>query len=101
VVRKGTSVEIDSYSGFFDNGHLNSTGLSDFLKDRGVDDVWIAGVATDYCVKYTALDARGLGISVSVVEDGCRGVNIKPGDSEAAFEEMRRAGCEIVTSGQA
>jgi nicotinamidase/pyrazinamidase len=98
VVRKGTENDIDSYSGFFDNGHLKSTGLAVYLASRGVTGVWIAGVATDYCVKYTALDALGLALPTAVVIDGCRGVEVNPGDVDAAVAEMRAAGCEIVTS---
>jgi nicotinamidase/pyrazinamidase len=63
-----------------------------------VAEVWIAGVATDYCVKFTALDARALGLPTSVVVDGCRGVNLSSGDVEAALGEMRSAGCEMVAS---
>ena len=91
---------IDSYSGFFDNGHLKDTGLGSYLAERGVTEVWIAGVATDYCVKYTALDARSLGLPTVVVVDGCRGVDLNPGDVDAALAEMRAAGCEIVTSSE-
>ncbi len=98
VVRKGTDSEIDSYSGFFDNGHRKDTGLAGYLRDRGVDAVWIAGLATDYCVRYTALDAREMGFSVSLVVDGCRGVDNTPGDVERALDEMRAAGCDVVTS---
>ena len=98
VVRKGTDVSIDSYSGFFDNGHIHDTGLADYLKARGVGDVWIAGVATDYCVKFTALDARQLGLPTTVVVDGCRGVDLQPGDVDAALAEMVSAGCQMVTS---
>jgi nicotinamidase/pyrazinamidase len=100
VVRKGSEPSIDSYSGFFDNGHLRDTGLASYLAERTVTEVWIAGVATDYCVKYTALDARGLGLPTAVVLDGCRGVDLNPGDVDAAFAEMRAAGCEIVTSSE-
>jgi nicotinamidase/pyrazinamidase len=100
VVHKGTDAAIDSYSGFFDNGHRKATGLGDWLHARGVDDVVVLGLATDYCVKFTSLDARKLGMRVTVVADGCRGVNLKPDDSERAFAEMREAGCAIVTSDQ-
>ncbi len=100
VVHKGTDRAIDSYSGFFDNGHRKATGLGDWLKARGVDDVVVLGLATDYCVKFTSLDARKLGMRVSVVADGCRGVNVQPDDSERAFAEMREAGCTIVNSDQ-
>lgn len=98
VFHKGTDPSIDSYSGFFDNGHRKATGLGDWLKGRGVDDVVVMGLATDYCVKFTSLDARKLGMRVAVVADGCRGVELKPGDCERAFAEMREAGCTIFTS---
>jgi len=97
VFRKGTDPAIDSYSGFFDNGHQKATGLGDYLKAKGVDEVYIAGLATDYCVKFTALDAAGLGFRTNLIADACRGVNLNPGDVERALEEMRRAGVRIVT----
>jgi len=98
VFRKGTDPEIDSYSGFFDNGHKQATGLGAFLKERGTGQVYVLGLATDYCVKFTALDARQLGFDVWVVADGCRGVDLKPGDSRAALGELREAGVHVVTS---
>lgn len=98
VFRKGTDPAIDSYSGFFDNGHRRSTGLGDWLTARACKELVILGLATDYCVKFTALDARRLGFHVTVVADGCRGVNIQPGDSDKAFAEMRDAGAMIVDS---
>lgn len=100
VFHKGTDPSIDSYSGFFDNGHRKSTGLGDWLKARGVDEVFVLGLATDYCVKFTSLDARQLGMKVSLVRDACRGVNLNPDDSEKAIAEMREAGVHIVTSDQ-
>lgn len=100
VFRKGTDVGIDSYSGFYDNGHRKSTGLGEWLKEQGVTDVYILGLATDYCVKYSALDAVKLGFATHVIEDGCRGVELKPGDVAAAIEEMRRAGVEVIQSGE-
>jgi len=96
VIHKGTEPTIDSYSGFFDNGHRKATGLGDWLQARGVDELVVMGLATDYCVKFTALDGRRLGMGVSVVREGCRGVELKPGDSERAFEEMRAAGCSVL-----
>ncbi|MFL5442170.1 MAG: bifunctional nicotinamidase/pyrazinamidase [Myxococcales bacterium] len=96
IFRKGTDPRIDSYSGFFDNGHRKSTGLGDYLKGRGVTEVSVLGLATDYCVKFTALDARRLGFRVTVVEDGSRGVDLRPGDSARAVEEMRNVGVEVV-----
>lgn len=100
VFHKGTDPAIDSYSGFFDNGHRKATGLGEWLSARGVDDVVVMGLATDYCVKFTSLDARKLGMKVAVVADGCRGVELKPGDIDNAFAEMRAAGCSIVTSNE-
>ncbi len=98
VFTKGTDPGIDSYSGFFDNGHRKSTGLGDYLKSRGVRSVYVCGLATDYCVKFTALDARQLGFDTYLVEDASKGVNLKPGDVERAVEEMRRAGVKVVRS---
>lgn len=98
VFLKGTDLEIDSYSGFFDNEHKRATGLGDYLKERGVTHVVIVGLATDYCVKFTALDARMLGFKTSVVVDACRGVEVNAGDTARAVEEMRAAGVEIKES---
>lgn len=96
VVRKGTDPEIDSYSGFFDNGHLKDTGLGALLQAQGVEGIVIVGLATDYCVKYTALDARELGLEVTVVRAGVRAVDLTAGDGEAALAEMARRGCRVV-----
>ncbi|HEY9403141.1 MAG TPA: nicotinamidase [Pyrinomonadaceae bacterium] len=98
VFLKGTDVEIDSYSGFFDNEHRRATGLGDYLKERGVSDVFIAGLATDYCVKFSALDARMLGFDTTVVADACRGVEVHEGDTARAIEEMAAAGVRITES---
>jgi nicotinamidase/pyrazinamidase len=98
VFRKGTDPEIDSYSGFFDNGHRKATGLGDYLRDEQVTDVYVMGLATDYCVKWTALDALQLGFRTHLIEDGSRGVELKPGDVAAAVEEMRQAGVDITSS---
>ncbi|MBN1901644.1 bifunctional nicotinamidase/pyrazinamidase [Candidatus Sumerlaeota bacterium] len=93
---KGTDPKIDSYSTFFDNAQRKSTGMENFLKGKGVKEVYIAGLATDYCVKYSALDAIRLGFDVTVIIDACRGVNLKPDDSDKALEEMKQAGVRIV-----
>ncbi|MBL4282811.1 bifunctional nicotinamidase/pyrazinamidase [Vibrio fluvialis] len=100
VVYKGTNPDIDSYSGFFDNQRLQSTGLEDYLKDKGIREVYIVGLATDYCVKFTALDAASLGFQTSVIEDGCRAVNMSPQDSEQALAAMKAAGCHVITSAE-
>lgn len=96
VFRKGTDPSVDSYSGFFDNGRRSSTGLGEYLKGRGVADVCVCGLATDYCVKATALDAANLGFNTHLLEDGCRGVELRPGDVQRAIDEMRRQGVVIV-----
>jgi nicotinamidase/pyrazinamidase len=98
TVRKGTDPAIDSYSGFFDNGQKKETGLHDLLQRLGADDLSIMGLATDYCVKFTALGARMLGYPVSLIADGCRGVDLRPGDSQRAEQEMIQAGVTIIDS---
>lgn len=98
VFYKGIDRQVDSYSGFFDNARRRSTGLDRYLAERSVDRIFIAGLATDYCVKFTALDARSLGLDTHVVLDGCRGIDAQPGDVDAALDEMRRAGVQIVRS---
>ncbi len=98
VIRKGTDPAVDSYSGFFDNDRRSETGLDAYLRERGVDEVVVLGLATDYCVRATVLDAIGLGYGVTVVEDGCRAVDLEAGDGERALEEMHAAGARIVES---
>jgi nicotinamidase/pyrazinamidase len=100
VFQKGTDPGIDSYSGFHDNGHRKATGLGDYLKKKGVDEVYVLGVATDYCVRFTALDAVREGFKTTLVEDGSRGVNLQPGDSAKAIEEMRAAGVKVMRSAE-
>jgi nicotinamidase/pyrazinamidase len=95
IFRKGEDPRIDSYSGFFDNGHAHDTGLATYLRARGVQRVHVCGLATDYCVKATALDARDEGFEVTLHLDACRGVELNAGDVERAVEEMRAAGVEI------
>jgi nicotinamidase/pyrazinamidase len=96
VVCKGTDPAIDSYSAFFDNLHRRDTGLLQMLAERGVDELFVVGLATDYCVRWTALDARAVGMGVAVVTDGVRAVEREPGDGARALEEMQAAGCRIV-----
>jgi nicotinamidase/pyrazinamidase len=99
VFHKGTDPAIDSYSGFFDNGHVKATGLAAWLNERWIKQLYVLGLATDFCVKFTALDARQLGFDVFLVEDGCRDVELKPGDSDRAIAEMKGAGVAVVESG--
>jgi len=96
IFRKGTNTSIDSYSGFFDNGHKQATGMGAWLKAQNVTAVTLLGLATDYCVKLTALDARQLGFDTSVIVAGVRGVELQAGDIEQAFTEMRAAGCKLI-----
>jgi nicotinamidase/pyrazinamidase len=95
VFRKGMDAEVDSYSGFFDNGHEHATGLHEYLREKKVTDVYILGLATDYCVKFTALDAIELGFKTHLLEDACRGVNLKPDDATSAVQEMKAAGVHV------
>ncbi len=92
IFQKGTDPEIDSYSGFYDNGHRKATGLGDYLKTKGVTEVYVVGLATDYCVKYTALDAVQVGFRTHVIKEATRGVNLKKGDVDRALEELKSHG---------
>lgn len=100
VFFKGVDPQVDSYSAFFDNAAERSTGLGEYLREIGVTEVYILGLATDYCVLFSALDAVRLGFATYVVGDGCRGVELSEGDCERAFDAMRKAGVRIVRSGE-
>jgi nicotinamidase/pyrazinamidase len=95
VFRKGTRPEIDSYSGFHDNGRRHSTGMAEWLRGRGVTHLTVCGLATDYCVKFTALDALDEGFQVTLGTRACRGVNLNPGDVDQAIAEMKLRGITI------
>ncbi len=99
VFPKGTDAGIDSYSGFFDNGKRKATGLADWLRAHGIERVRVCGLATDYCVKATAIDARSLGFETVLVEDACRGVGLTPTAVADAVQAMRAAGVRIYGSG--
>jgi nicotinamidase/pyrazinamidase len=92
IVDKAQDPNTQGYSSF------HGGNLADVLRERGVTRVFVAGLATDYCVKNTVLDARRLGFEVTVVEDAVRGIDVEPGDSERALEEMRRTGAGFTTS---
>jgi nicotinamidase/pyrazinamidase len=92
IIDKGQDPNSQGYSAFQD------TTLGELLRERGVDRLFVAGLATDYCVKNTVLDARKLGFDVTVIEDAVRGVEVNPGDCERALEEMERAGARISSS---
>lgn len=98
VFQKGTNPLIDSYSGFYDNNRMQDTGLSAYLKEQNVDTLYIAGLATDYCVKYTVLDALKEGFKTYLVEDATKGVNLSARDSERAITVMSKAGSEVIHS---
>jgi len=96
IFKKGLKKEIDSYSAFFDVNGNNPSGLDAYLKSQGKDSVVIAGIATDYCVKFSALDAKALGYDVIVLIDLCRGVSQET--TEKAIEEMKAKDIKVITS---
>jgi nicotinamidase/pyrazinamidase len=96
VIRKGELPAVDSYSGFLDNDRQHETGLRTLLQERGVDEVHVAGLATDYCVKFTALDALKFGFKTCVYRSGCRAVNLHPADEDQAYQELEQAGAILL-----
>jgi nicotinamidase/pyrazinamidase len=98
VVRKGWRKEVDSYSAFLEADRKSRTGLEGYLEERGIERVFVCGLATDFCVAWTALDARKLGFDSAVVEDACRAIDMQ-GSLEAAREKMKEAGVARVQSG--
>lgn len=100
IFQKGMNPGVDSYSGFYDNARRGDTGLGDFLKEKGIKTVFVAGLALDYCVKFTALDAVSLGFETYLIVDATRAVNIQPTDGELAIREMEAAGVKIIKSNE-
>jgi nicotinamidase/pyrazinamidase len=98
VFPKGTDPGVDSYSGFWDNGQRHASGLADWLREQAVDGVDILGLATDFCVRATSLDAVREGFATRLIVPGCRAVNLQPEDGEQALAEMREAGVELLHS---
>jgi nicotinamidase/pyrazinamidase len=98
VFHKETDPMIDSYSTFFGNAHRRHTGLAQFLEKRGIKEIYLMGLALDYCVKYSTFDARQLGLNAHVIVDGCRGIDLKSGDISGALDEMKRAGAVLFNS---
>ena len=96
VFQKGIDPQVDSYSGFFDNDHRRATGLDAFLRQAGATELYVCGLATEYCVKFTALDAVELGWPTYFVRSASRGVELIPGDIDRAIAEMREAGVQVV-----
>jgi nicotinamidase/pyrazinamidase len=103
IIRKGFRRELDSYSAFFENDHTTATGLDGWLRQRGFRRVFLAGLATDFCVAWSAEDAARLGYEVTVIEDACRGIGIPTADGRTTLDEARERlmalGVRFVTSG--
>lgn len=95
IFRKGTKKDWDSYSGFFDDG-LQSTGLHEYLQSKGIKEIYLVGLTTEYCVKHTALDGAKLGYTVYLILDGCKAINSSPHDEEYAIQEMLQAGVNVI-----
>ncbi|MEC9104302.1 MAG: isochorismatase family protein, partial [Pseudomonadota bacterium] len=95
IIRKGFNPAIDSYSAFFENDHTTPTGLEGYLKTRGIRDLTLVGLATDFCVNFSAVDAAKLGFDVTVRQDLCRGIDLN-GSLSAAITGMKEAGVTIV-----
>ncbi|WPR76609.1 bifunctional nicotinamidase/pyrazinamidase [Algoriphagus sp. NG3] len=98
IFQKGRNTLVDSYSGFFDNARREDTGLGEFLQREGITDVYVTGLAQDYCVKFTALDAVALGFKTYLITDATRAVNLSPEDGNKALEEMESGGVILVGS---
>ena len=94
IVRKGFRAGIDSYSAFFENDRETPTGLDGYVRSRGVEKIFCAGLATDFCVRYSAVDAARLGFEVVLIEDACRAIDLD-GSLGAAMKEMRELGVAI------
>lgn len=97
IIRKGYRSEIDSYSAFFENDHTTSTGLAGYLRERAVEHLVMVGLATDFCVRFSAVDAAKLGFKVTLLEDGCRAIDLD-GSLAAARAELTEHGITVTTS---
>jgi len=97
IIRKGCNPEIDSYSAFLEADRRTTTGLSGYLKERGVDTVYMVGLALDFCVMFSALDARAAGFTAYVVLDACRAIDMN-GSLQSAMERMQSAGVGLIQS---
>ena len=97
VIRKGFRKDTDSYSAFTEADGKTTTGLAGYLKARAIDEVYVCGLATDFCVAWTALDARKAGFKASVIEDACRGIDLN-GSLGAAWANMKKAGVKRIQS---
>jgi nicotinamidase/pyrazinamidase len=95
IIRKGFRPEIDSYSAFFENDRRTPTGLAGYLLERGLKKIFLVGLATDYCVHYSAIDARRLGFDTIVIDAGCRAIDLN-GSLAAAWTSMQEAGVQRI-----
>ena len=100
IFHKGTDPYIDSYSAFYDNARRKSTGLTKFLKEKKVSEIFIAGLTTDYCVVYSAIDALDEGFAVTVIQDACRGIDLHPHDVRNALAAIAVKGGKVITTSQ-
>ncbi len=98
IFRKGTDKEIDSYSGFFDNAHLKSTGLSGYLKDKGVTSLYFCGLAAEYCVYYSIMDALKQGFETFLIEDATRAISEE--NYQKAKKDILHSGGKIITASE-
>ena len=98
IIQKGSNPNVESYFGFVDYGGRLQTEIDESLRSKGIDTLYICGLATDYCVKFTVLDALARGYMVYLIVDGCRGVNQHIHDSQKAILEMEQAGVNLIAS---
>jgi nicotinamidase/pyrazinamidase len=98
IIRKGFHKDIDSYSAFFENDRKTQTGLDSYLRGLGIETVVMGGIATDYCVFFSAMDCKNLGFNVIVTEDAVRGVGFPDGSVENAVTTMKNAGVKFISS---
>ena len=97
IIRKGFRTEIDSYSAFFDNDHKTSTGLGGYLKARGINSIYLCGLALEFCVYFSAIDGVNLDLEVNVIKDACRAIDLD-GSLEMAINDMKNKGVNLITS---
>jgi len=97
IIRKGFRTEIDSYSAFFDNDHKTPTGLGGYLKARGINSIYLCGLALDFCVYFSAIDGVNLDLEVNVIKDACRAIDLD-GSLEMAINDMKNKGVNLITS---
>src|SRR5699024_7492697 len=99
IIRKGFRKQVDSYSAFFENDHTTPTGLRGYLHDRNIDTLFVTGLATDFCIKWSVLDGLKQGFRIRVVEDAVRGIDLDNSVAQA-WDEMEIAGAKRLTSSQ-